>query len=51
VAEPETAIDPVCEMTVEVATARFKSEHEGRMYYFCAAGCQRAFEANPAAFL
>lgn len=51
VAEPETTIDPVCEMTVEVATARFESEHEGRMYYFCAAGCQRAFEANPAAFL
>lgn len=50
VAEPETAIDPVCQMTVEVATARFRAEHEGVTYYFCAAGCQRAFQADPAAF-
>ncbi len=48
---PRTAIDPVCEMTVDVATARFVSEWEGDEYYFCAAGCQRAFEANPASFL
>lgn len=51
VAEPETAIDPVCEMTVEIAAARFSTEQEGKTYYFCSAGCQRAFEANPAAFL
>lgn len=51
VSQPETAIDPVCEMTVDIATARFVTEHEGTAYYFCAAGCQRAFEANPAAFL
>jgi YHS domain-containing protein len=38
-------------MTVDIATARFKTEHEGTTYYFCAAGCQRAFEADPAAFL
>lgn len=51
VSQPETATDPVCEMTVEIATARFATEYEGVTYYFCAAGCQRAFEANPAAFL
>ncbi|MEX2654602.1 MAG: XdhC family protein [Acidimicrobiia bacterium] len=51
VTQPETAIDPVCEMTVDVATARFVTEHEGTTYYFCAAGCQRAFEANPESFL
>lgn len=50
VEEPETAIDPVCEMTVDVAAARFKTEYEGVTYYFCAAGCQRAFEVNPSAF-
>ncbi len=49
--KPETAIDPVCQMTVDVATARFVSEHEGTTYYFCAAGCQRAFEADPASFI
>lgn len=48
---PQEAIDPVCEMTVDVARARFVTEHEGETYYFCAAGCQRAFEADPAAFL
>lgn len=51
VSQPETAIDPVCEMTVDVATAKFVTEHEGTTYYFCAAGCQRAFEANPENFL
>lgn len=51
VSQPETAIDPVCEMTVDVATAKFVTEHEGTTYYFCAAGCQRAFEANPDNFL
>jgi len=48
--QPETAIDPVCGMTVEVRTARYWSEHEGKAYYFCAAGCRRAFEADPARF-
>lgn len=48
---PETAVDPVCEMTVDVAGARFTTEHDGTTYYFCAAGCQRAFESDPAAFV
>ncbi|MDH3471927.1 MAG: XdhC family protein [Acidimicrobiia bacterium] len=48
---PQTAIDPVCEMTVDIATAHHKTEHSGETYYFCAAGCQKAFEADPASFL
>ncbi|MFP3914988.1 MAG: XdhC family protein [Actinomycetota bacterium] len=48
---PETALDPVCGMTVEVATARFHTHHNGTAYYFCAAGCQRAFESDPTSFL
>ncbi|MDX1449268.1 MAG: XdhC family protein [Acidimicrobiia bacterium] len=51
VTQPETAIDPVCEMSVDVTTAKFVTEHEGTKYYFCAAGCQRAFESNPEQFL
>ena len=47
----EQAIDPVCGMTVEIATARFSAEHEGATYYFCAPGCQLAFEKDPAAYL
>jgi xanthine dehydrogenase accessory factor len=49
--QPEVAIDPVCQMEVDVATARWVSEHEGQKYYFCAPGCQKAFEANPESFL
>ena len=45
------AVDPVCGMTVDVAGARFRTEHEGTTVYFCAPGCQRAFEADPASFL
>jgi len=45
------AIDPVCHMTVEVANARFSTEHDGTTYYFCAPGCQSAFEKDPASFL
>jgi YHS domain-containing protein len=47
----EQAIDPVCQMTVEIATARFSTEYEGTTYYFCAPGCQRAFVDDPEAYL
>ncbi|HKX76547.1 MAG TPA: XdhC family protein [Acidimicrobiia bacterium] len=49
--QPEVAIDPVCQMEVEVATARWVTEHEGKKYYFCAPGCQKSFEANPERYL
>jgi xanthine dehydrogenase accessory factor len=41
------ARDPVCGMTVEIATARFTSQHEGITYYFCAAGCKHSFDREP----
>jgi xanthine dehydrogenase accessory factor len=44
------AIDPVCGMAVDVATARHRSTHDGRTYYFCSAGCRERFEADPARF-
>lgn len=47
----EEAIDPVCGMTVDVASARFTATYQDVAYWFCAAGCQRAFEADPASFL
>lgn len=49
--EPHVAIDPVCGMEVEVATARWISEYEGETHYFCAPGCKAAFEKEPAEFL
>lgn len=51
-AEPvHTAIDPVCQMEVEVATAKWIAEHQGETYYFCAPGCKTAFEKDPSTFL
>jgi xanthine dehydrogenase accessory factor len=48
---PAEAIDPVCGMTVEIATARYTSQHNGQTYYFCAAGCKRSFEKDPEKYL
>jgi xanthine dehydrogenase accessory factor len=41
---PTEAIDPICGMTVEIATARHRSEAGGRTTYFCCAGCKATFE-------
>jgi xanthine dehydrogenase accessory factor len=50
-ATPAEALDPVCGMTVAVATSRYHSEHAGRTIYFCAAGCKARFDADPARYL
>ena len=39
--------DPVCGMDVNPKTARFKSSHNGKEYYFCSAGCLAKFQTNP----
>ncbi len=44
-------LDPVCLMDVDPATASYKLEHDGRMFYFCAPACKKAFERDPAAYL
>ena len=51
VSNPETAIDPVCGMIVETATARHRSNLDGRDYYFCCPACKRLFERNPQEYL
>ena len=45
------AVDPVCGMTVDPATAKFSTEHQGKRYYFCCGGCQAKFTADPARYL
>ena len=45
------AIDLVCGMTVEIATAHFVSEYNGQTYYFCAAGCKRSFDKEPGKYI
>jgi xanthine dehydrogenase accessory factor len=37
------AKDPVCGMTVAIATARHSAEVKGTKYYFCCAGCRSKF--------
>ena len=50
-AEAKEAKDPVCGMWVEIASARYVSQHEGKTYYFCNPSCQRSFEQNPGKYL
>ncbi|MBI4503653.1 MAG: XdhC family protein [Gemmatimonadetes bacterium] len=46
-AEADQALDPICGMTVAVATARHQAEFGGRTYYFCCAGCREKFLEEP----
>jgi xanthine dehydrogenase accessory factor len=49
--EPTTATDPVCGMEVEVAAARFASQHQGQRIVFCCPACKRLFDEDPARYL
>ena len=43
----EEAVDPICGMTVAVATAKETAVRDGITYYFCSTHCRRQFEAAP----
>jgi len=45
------ALDPVCGMTVDPATAAGKAEHDGKTYYFCSQHCVHAFKKDPRKFV
>ncbi len=45
------AIDPVCKMTVAESQAAATSEYKGKKYFFCAAGCKKAFDTDPEKYL
>ncbi len=47
----DEAIDPVCGMTVEVATPGHTLEYQGTTFYFCCAHCRQMFEREPAQYL
>ena len=49
--EGATAIDPVCGMSVERATAKHTFARGGTTYCFCCAGCRDKFAADPARYL
>jgi Cu+-exporting ATPase len=46
-----TAIDPVCGMTVDPATSKYRFDHDGVAYHFCCNGCRTKFAADPAKYL
>ncbi len=46
----EEAMDPICGMSVQVATARLTSEYQGERFYFCCAHCKETFERDPAKY-
>jgi xanthine dehydrogenase accessory factor len=50
-ATPATAVDPVCKMKVDVATARHAAEVDGVAYYFCCANCRAKFLKAPRTYL
>jgi RND family efflux transporter MFP subunit len=45
-----TETDPVCGMEVEPSKAKYKSQHGGRTYYFCAESCKKSFDGDPAKY-
>jgi xanthine dehydrogenase accessory factor len=51
VERPPEAVDVVCGMTVTADASSHPYDHAGTTFYFCCAGCRRAFEADPAKYL
>ncbi len=47
VAHSGTAVDPVCGMTVEIATAKHTRSYHGQDWYFCSGDCLDKFGADP----
>ncbi|WP_338691815.1 heavy metal translocating P-type ATPase [Bradyrhizobium sp. 26S5] len=50
-AETAFAIDPVCGMKVNPATAKHRFSYKGEEYLFCSGRCRERFEAEPEKFL
>jgi xanthine dehydrogenase accessory factor len=45
--EKEEAKDSICGMTVDVRTAKYQSEFDGKAFYFCCGGCKQTFDKQP----
>ena len=44
------AKDPICGMMVDEKKAKFKSDYNGKTFYFCAPSCKVTFDKNPAKY-
>ena len=49
--DKQTAIDPVCGMSVDTERAEYRSFQKGETYYFCSAGCKETFDKDPAKYI
>ena len=49
--QAKSALDPVCGMSVDPATATEKVDYSGSTYYFCSAGCKETFVKDPAKYI
>ncbi len=45
------AIDPICHMRVDIATAQHMADYKSELYYFCSAGCKTIFDEDPVAYV
>lgn len=43
--------DPVCGMDVEPENTSFKTEYQGKTYYFCSQECLTSFQETPEKFI
>jgi xanthine dehydrogenase accessory factor len=48
--EQHQAKDPICGMTVNVSAVKYKSQYDGKDFYFCCAGCKQKFDKQPELF-
>jgi xanthine dehydrogenase accessory factor len=47
----EPATDPVCGMAVDPSKSAYRSEYDGRSFYFCCPSCKRTFDLRPEEYL
>ena len=45
------AVDPICNMTVDVAESRYHSDYNGITFHFCCLSCKEQFEQAPDRYL
>jgi Cu+-exporting ATPase len=48
---PGTVKDVVCGMDVDPARTKHSTDHEGKSYFFCSAGCLEKFRRDPGKYL
>jgi xanthine dehydrogenase accessory factor len=47
----DEAKDVICGMMVNKSKAKHQTEYQGKVFYFCCAGCKQTFEKSPQQYL